>query len=631
MEFAETFYYSNFEKDFRSTTKKFGLIDYFEDNYDAVEEKDEIVDEMIIDDDDEEDNDEFFNIDDKNKKISKDKILELRKQYNFYYLIQLNRDVYEPEDKYTFKVIFFDKSICDTLGDIFEFQALNESMYYSYTVDYLFHALNDIKLAYEKDKYKTPKIRLFLDFCLALFSKKIEKIEKCINDKEIEFSYLWYLYDLPDHYYKIEYHGKPVIFKHKHFSYEEDSHKVPYFHMNGEVYVMKNNNITKNRFVFRIPKFNGKRKISSFKIDLIDKDNIQIYNDRANKILKYSKDIHYVRIQGKHFNFIEGNTIEINRDEKAMVDHDFYFEKFKTTFNELGYIVDQVDLDKFEEDKYIMFPFVGCHNLGMTKTWGMIYVDDIRDIEFNKDVFDQLVMDLETKDIIKILVKNYNNTKFKDFIRDKGLGLLFLLHGPPGVGKTLTAEATSELLEKPLYVVNVGDLDFNTEKLEFKLKEIDEYCRRWDAIFLFDEADIFLEERDLSNIARNSIVSTFLKFLEYNKSIIFLTTNRINSIDSAVKSRINMIVAYENLNKNKRIRIWENIFKFWEIDMNKNDIEKLSHFELNGREIRNYLKIVICLIQNKELDIDYNNINQYLNTLVGLGKEFNEKIRTIYN
>jgi len=36
--------------------------------------------------------------------------------------------------------------------------------------------------------------------------------------------------------------------------------------------------------------------------------------------------------------------------------------------------------------------------------------------------------------------------------------MIFLLHGPPGVGKTLTAEATAETLKKPLYTVNVGEL-----------------------------------------------------------------------------------------------------------------------------------------------------------------------------
>lgn len=630
MNFAETFYYSNFEKDFRNVTRKYGSIDYFETNYDKcnmTEVSEE--DDMVIYE--EEEDDEFFNINDKNKKISRDKIQELKKKYNFYYLIQLNRETYIPEEKYNFKVIFFDRKICDQIGEIFDYQPLNESSYYSFDVDYLFHGINDLKMGYLKEKFNNSRVKLFLDYCLELFNKKIEIMEKCISESEIEFSHLWYYFDKPNCYYKIDFYGKPVIFKHKHFDYDEDCNKVPNFHMNGEVFLMKNNNVTLHRFIYKIPKFNGKRKLSSFKINLINVDLLDEFSSRGDKVLKYSQNIHYVKIKGKQFNFPDNKIIEVTRNEKAMVDQDFYFEKTKNNFREIGFIIDQVSEENLEKEKFLLFPFVGTFNLGMTKTWGMVYIDDIYSIEFNKNIFNQLVIDNDIKDIIKILVSRFDNDKFKDYVDNKGLGLLFLLHGPPGVGKTLTAEATSELLEKPLYIINVGDLDLDTEQLEFKLKEIEEYCSRWNSIFLFDEADIFLEERDLSNITRNSIVSTFLKFLEYNKTIIFLTTNRINCIDSAVRSRINLIIAYNNLNKEKRCKIWENILDFWSIQLSKRDVDKLSNFELNGREIRNYLKIVICIIKDKDIPIDYANINKYMNTLIDLGNEFNSKVKNLYN
>ena len=38
-----------------------------------------------------------------------------------------------------------------------------------------------------------------------------------------------------------------------------------------------------------------------------------------------------------------------------------------------------------------------------------------------------------------------------DIIEGKGNGLIILLHGGPGTGKTLTAESVAELAEKPLY------------------------------------------------------------------------------------------------------------------------------------------------------------------------------------
>jgi hypothetical protein len=56
--------------------------------------------------------------------------------------------------------------------------------------------------------------------------------------------------------------------------------------------------------------------------------------------------------------------------------------------------------------------------------------------------FENLVLDDEVKRTIASLVRNYTESRKKiqswstDFIKDKGEGLVFLLHGSPGVGKT---------------------------------------------------------------------------------------------------------------------------------------------------------------------------------------------------
>jgi DNA polymerase III delta prime subunit len=55
--------------------------------------------------------------------------------------------------------------------------------------------------------------------------------------------------------------------------------------------------------------------------------------------------------------------------------------------------------------------------------------------------------------MIQALVKSHARKRSVDVIAGKGEGSTFLLHLPPGVGKTLTAEAISERLHKPLYDV----------------------------------------------------------------------------------------------------------------------------------------------------------------------------------
>lgn len=57
--------------------------------------------------------------------------------------------------------------------------------------------------------------------------------------------------------------------------------------------------------------------------------------------------------------------------------------------------------------------------------------------------FDRLILPPRPKQALMALAKSYIDTPpsmlLPDLVRGKGLGMIFLLHGPPGVGKTLTA------------------------------------------------------------------------------------------------------------------------------------------------------------------------------------------------
>ncbi|KAI6378727.1 hypothetical protein MCOR25_002148 [Pyricularia grisea] len=137
----------------------------------------------------------------------------------------------------------------------------------------------------------------------------------------------------------------------------------------------------------------------------------------------------------------------------------------------------------------------------------------------------------------------------QDFIRGKGQGLIILLHGAPGVGKTATAEAVAMYCRKPLFLITCGELGTTPDAVEKSLKEIFRLADLWECILLLDEADIFLSQRERGDdsIMRNAIVSVFLRTLEYYPGILFLTTNRVGVMDEAVKSRVHLSLHYPAL------------------------------------------------------------------------------------
>ena len=67
-------------------------------------------------------------------------------------------------------------------------------------------------------------------------------------------------------------------------------------------------------------------------------------------------------------------------------------------------------------------------------------VHGIHPIEWNKRAFDRLVLNPKTKELIRALVEiRIAAGRAEDIIGGKGNGLMILLHGGPGTGKTLTA------------------------------------------------------------------------------------------------------------------------------------------------------------------------------------------------
>lgn len=263
-------------------------------------------------------------------------------------------------------------------------------------------------------------------------------------------------------------------------------------------------------------------------------------------------------------------------------------------------------------------------------------MDDIKPVVWNDDAYDHLVYPEEQKDLVLSFVENHESTKreMDDVIIGKGelsiircfmvqvnqelagQGLVILLSGPPGTGKTLTAEAVADQARRPFYHLQAEDLGINAALLGAKLKKIFEMATEWDAVILLDEADVFMAERNPNDIARNELVSIFLRELEYYRGIIFLTTNLYDTIDPAFRSRVNIHLLFSPLPQASRLLVWK---KFLErlppvkgpdgpvppmANLDEEDLKELSKWQLNGREIKNAIKTVKSWCDCKEYEMN---------------------------
>jgi hypothetical protein len=237
-------------------------------------------------------------------------------------------------------------------------------------------------------------------------------------------------------------------------------------------------------------------------------------------------------------------------------------------------------------------PFVRVFSL---KHKEYIYVDaeGITPHTFHPESKNKIVLPGKMMRALDSIFNSQQETLFGDIFHGRHGGIVVLANGPSGVGKTLTAEVFAEHQKRPLYSMEMGEIGTSLENVEENLQKIFARAKKWNAVLLFDEADIFLSERVASDLERSAIVGVFLRLLDYYEGTFFLTTNRGEGIDKAFKSRVTLYLDYPDLSPETRQAIWANM-----IGASGLNIEvdtpwvTVAEEKLNGRQIRNQVRLL---------------------------------------
>jgi hypothetical protein len=258
--------------------------------------------------------------------------------------------------------------------------------------------------------------------------------------------------------------------------------------------------------------------------------------------------------------------------------------------------------EQSEVYKVPVHPIVRAFNLG-THDYVDAYITSLKPYEYDASAATKLVLPGDHVELIDAMTGNAIR-KMEDIIRGKALGIIVMCSGEPGTGKTLTAEVYSEIAKRPLYMVQCSQLGTDEEKLEERLAEVLDRARRWRAILLIDEADVYIHERG-DDIQQNAIVGVFLRLLEYFNGIMFLTTNRDTIIDDAILSRATAHVRYAVAEVvEERRRLWEVLAKqYGATDLSIKEM-LLAFPKITGRSVRQLLKLARIMADHRGKPLD---------------------------
>ncbi|KAH7033534.1 uncharacterized protein B0I36DRAFT_321640 [Microdochium trichocladiopsis] len=301
-------------------------------------------------------------------------------------------------------------------------------------------------------------------------------------------------------------------------------------------------------------------------------------------------------------------------------------QRYRTRFDEEK----QSSASIWEDEQYLMCPPRVLGYILQEKQWAQLGVQSLQPITVGgeQDTWKSRLKlaDENTKHVLFDLVRSHKSNsnhggsatqnrlsdkvqglEVDDIVPGKGKGLVILLYGPPGVGKTSTAETIAMASGKPLFSVSVADVGTQAKHVEANLSKIFSLATIWQAILLIDEADVFLESRGrggmVQSTEKNALVSVFLRVLEYYQGIMFLTTNQIADFDIAIPSRIHFAIKYESLNHAQM----EAIFKGFLTKLNEHNLiedyddilewlkEDVYSEGFDGRQLRNVVTTALSL------------------------------------
>jgi len=208
--------------------------------------------------------------------------------------------------------------------------------------------------------------------------------------------------------------------------------------------------------------------------------------------------------------------------------------------------------------------------------------------------WDDLVLPVEDFERVRMVAARYRH---RDTVLDDwgfkpipSAGVVAMFSGPPGTGKTMSAEVIAADLGLDLFKVNLATMVSKyVGETEKNLEQLFDVADTGNVVLLFDEADSIFGKRsevsDAQDRYANLEVSYLLQRIERFDGLVILTTNLSSNIDHAFLRRIHVVVDFQAPNEGERRTLWLKALPS-DAPQNDIDIDFCSQFKLSGADIR---------------------------------------------
>lgn len=224
---------------------------------------------------------------------------------------------------------------------------------------------------------------------------------------------------------------------------------------------------------------------------------------------------------------------------------------------------------------------------------------------------DSLVIPRHQKEVLERICSHvrYEKKVYDDWGMDEkypyGKGIPVLFAGPPGTGKTMAAYVISNMLDIPLYRVDLSQVaDKYIGETEKHLQKIFDCAEENQVLLFFDEADALFgkrsEVRESKDRYANMEISYILQRIEQYDKIAILATNLRENIDAAFIRRMKYIIDFQRPDKAMRGELWRGSFSDG-VPVGDIDFDFLAgQFELTGGNIKNIVLTASFLAAAKD-------------------------------